>query len=35
MSTVAEQVDVRAPVETVFDCWSCFEGVRAGIRWKP
>src|SRR2546423_11391408 len=25
MSTVAEQVDVRAPVETVFDCWSCFE----------
>lgn len=25
MSTVAEQVDVGAPIETVFDCWSCFE----------
>ena len=25
MSTVAEQVDVQAPIETVFDCWSGFE----------
>ena len=25
MSTLTEQVEVRAPVDTVFDCWSRFE----------
>lgn len=25
MSTVAEQVEVQAPVSAVFDCWSSFE----------
>jgi uncharacterized membrane protein len=25
MSTVAEKIEVRAPIGTVFDCWCCFE----------